>query len=260
MFYDTGCYGGVVLGALPESVQQRLAGLPGEWLEFDAPTGKIVVRHIQPTAGPCLPTIAGELVRMLAEIPEASQAAIPGGELFVHAERSSQLVRLKVEPGGALRIEWAHPDYAKARPQPYRGERLEIVEPRVQRLNGTVTFTTADTARAARELETLADTYEGLYPEGGLAVAPDRTKGGAGCGVTVEVHDLNLDVLELVARLQQLAAKGSLSGHIDVSSFAAVYPEQHVRFVFRDGAPWVQRPVLWNDTAEARQAAAARAN
>lgn len=253
MFYDTGCYGGVVLGELPEAAQQRLAALPGEWLEYDAPTGMIVVRHIQPSAGPSLPTITGELVRMLAELPETAQAAIPGGELFVHTERS-QLVRLKVEAGGVLRIEWAHPDYEKARPQPWGGrdEHLEIVEPRVQRLNGRVVFATPDPARAARELEVLADTYEGLYPEGNLVVTPDAPKPG----VVVEVRDLNLDVLLLVERLRALAAAGTLAGHIDVSSFATVYPEQHLRFVFKDGAPWVQRPVLWEDAGARRPAAA----
>ncbi len=253
MFYDTGCYGRVGLGELPQRVQQRLAALPGDWLEFDAPAGAIVVRHIQPTAGPCLPTIAGELVRMLAEIPAASQAAIPGGDLFVHIEKSGQLVRLRVERGGALKIEWAHPDYAHARTKRYKGERLEIVEPRVQRLNGSVTFTTKDAAGAAKELKALADGYEGLYPEGDLAVA--RAKGA----VTVEVRDLNVDVLLLVERLEALAAKGTLAGHIEVTSFADVYPEQHLRFVFKDGAPWVQRPVLWED-AEARHAAAAGRN
>lgn len=247
MFYDTGCYGGVRLGELPDCVQQRVAAVPGDWLEFDAPTGMIVVRHIQPSAGPCLPTITGELVRMLAEIPQASRSAIPGGELFVHTEHGGQLVRLKVEAGGAVKIEWAHPDYTKARPQPFRGERLEIVEPRVQRLNGTVTFKSKDAARAVWELAALADTYEGLYPEGDLVAAPDSSK----TGVSVEVRDLNLDVLLLVERLQQLAAKGSLSGAIAVSSFAAVFPEQHLRFVFKDGAPFVQRPVLWTEPAPA---------
>jgi len=251
MFYDTGCYGGVVLGELPDAVQQRLATLPGDWLEYDTPTGMIVVRHVQPSAGPSLPTIAGELVRMLAEIPQAAQAAIPGGELFVHTEKS-QLVRLKVEAGGALKIEWAHPDYERARPQPWRGERVEIVEPRVQRLNGRVAFATPDAARAARELEGLADTYEGLYPEGTLVVTPDSSRPG----VAVEVRDLNLDVLLLVERLRALAAPGSLSGHLEVSSFATVYPEQHLRFVFKDGAPWVQRPVLWEDAGDRRPAAA----
>ena len=217
MFYDTGCYGGVVLGDLPAATQQRLASLPGDWLEYDAPTGMIVVRHVQPSAGPSLPTIAGELVRMLAEIPVAAQAAIPGGELFVHTEKS-QLVRLKVEAGGVLRIEWAHPDYERARPQPWRGERLEIVEPRVQRLNGTVAFATPDAARAARELEALADGYEGLYPEGDLAVRADRAAGR----VSAEVRDLNVDVLLLVERLQQVAAAGTLEGDIQVSSFASI--------------------------------------
>ena len=253
MFYDTGCYGAVMLGELPEEVQERLAALPGDWLEYDAPTGMIVVRHIQPSAGPSLPHIAGELVRILAELPEAAQAEVPGGELFAHTE-TSQLVRLKVEAGGALKIEWAHPDYEKARPQPWQGERLEIVEPRVQRLNGRVTFATQDPARAVRELETLADTYEGLYPEGELVVTPDPSRPG----VSLEVRDLNLDVLLLVDALRRLAAAGSLAGHIEVSSFATVYPEQHLRFVFRDGAPWVQRPVLWEDAGARRAAAAAQ--
>ena len=252
MFYDAGCYGQIALGVLPAAAQQRLGALPGEWVEYDSHTGAIVVRHIQPTAGPCLPTIASELVRMLSEVPEAAQAAIPGGELFVHTEIGAQLVRLKVEAGGAVRIEWAHPDYARARRQLWTGGRLELVEPRVQRLNGRATFASADPARAVRELETLADTYEGLYPEGDLAVTADRKAGR----VTVEVRDLNLDALLLVRRLSDLAAPGSLSGHVEVSSFAAVVPEQQLRFVFDDGKTWVQRPVLWEDAADRASAAA----
>jgi len=243
MFYDAGCYGRVVLGQLPAAVQQRLGALPGDWLEFDPLTGTIVVRHIQPSAGPSLPTIAGELVRMLSEIPEAAQDRIPGGDLFVHTEVAAQLVRLRVEAGGALKIEWAHPDYAKSKRQLYTGARVEMVEPRVQRLNGGVTFETADPARAAAELESVADSYEGLYPEGDLLVKADRSTGR----VAVEVRDLNLDVLLLVERLQRLAVAGSLSGDLEVSSFAAIVPEQQLRFVFDDGRTWVQRPVLWED-------------
>ena len=245
MFYDAGCYGRVALGDLPDSVQQRLGALPAEWLEFDPMLETIVVRHIQPSAGPCLPQIAAELVRMLSEVPEASQEGIPGGDLFVHTETGAQLVRLRVAAGGALTIEWAHPDYAQAKPQLWTGAKVEMVEPRVQRLNGTVAFACADPARAARELEALADGYEGLYPEGDLVVKADRAKGR----VAVEVRDLNVDVLLLVERLQTLAAAGSLSGDIQVSSFAAALPEQHVRFVFDDGKTWVQRPVLWEDAA-----------
>ncbi len=245
MFYDAGCYGRVMLGQLPEAVQQRLGTLPGEWLEFDPLTGTIVVRHIQPSAGPSLPTIAGELVRMLSEIPEAAQDRIPGGDLFVHTEVAAQLVRLRVEAGGALKIEWAHPDYAKAKRQLYTGGRVEMVEPRVQRLNGGVTFETADPTRATRELESAADGYEGLYPEGDLVVKADRSTGR----LAVKIRDLNVDVLLLVERLQALAAPGSLSGDIEVSSFAAIVPEQHLRFVFDDGRAWVQRPVLWEDAS-----------
>jgi len=248
MFYDAGCYGRVALGELPESVQQRLGGLPGEWLEFDPVLETIVVRHIQPSAGPCLPTIAGELVRMLSEIPAAAQAGMPGGDLFVHTEGDAQLVRLRVEPGGALRIEWAHPDYAKAKPQLWKGARVEMVEPRVQRLNGAVTFACADPSKAARELAALADGYEGLYPEGDLVVKADQASGR----VAADVRDLNVDVLLLVERLQQLAAAGSLVGDIEVSSFAAIVPEQHLRFVFDDGKTWVQRPVLWGGTDAGR--------
>ena len=254
MFYDAGCYGQVRLGHLSETVQQRLGALPGEWLEFDAVTETIVVRHIQPTAGPCLPTIAGELVRILSEIPGAAQAAIPGGELYVHTEVGAQLVRLKVEAGGAVRIAWAHPDYARSRPQIWTGGGVEMVEPRVQRLNGEAAFAAADPAQAARAIETLADTYEGLYPEGDLTVRAERAAGR----VTVEVHDLNLDARLLVERLVQLAVPGSLTGQIEVSSFAAIVPEQQLRFVFDDGKTWVRRPVLWED-AEGRAPAAAGA-
>ncbi len=252
MFYDAGCYGQVQLGLLPEAAQRRLGALPGEWLEFDALVGAIVVRHIQPTAGPCLPTIAGELVRMLSEVPEAAQAAIPGGDLFVHTEIGAQLVRLKVEAGGAVRIEWAHPDYARSRRQLWTGGHVEMVEPRVQRLDGEAAFAAADPERAKRELETLADTYEGLYPEGDLAVSAER----AGGRVTVQVRDLNLDALLLVRRLEQLARPGTLTGHIEVGSFAATQPEQQLRFVFDDGKTWVQRPVLWQDAGDRASAAA----
>ncbi len=255
MFYDTGCYGRVPLGDLPERVRQKLAALPGEWLEFDQPTGTIVVRHIQPTAGPCLPTIAGELVRMLSEIPPAEQGRIPGGDLFVHTEEAARLVRLKVEAGGAVRIEWAHPDYARSRKQLFTGGRVDMAEPRVQRLNGRASFAAEDGAAARRALESLADTYEGLYPEGDLGVTVRSRRGAA--MVDVEVRDLNLDGLLLVERLTSLAAPGSLTGEIEVSSFAAAVPEQELKFVFTDGKTWIQRPALWPDAGAADRAAAA---
>ena len=241
MFYDPGCFGRVQLGALPSDVQRHLAALPGEWLEFEAATPGIVVRNVQPSAGPSLSTIAGELVRMIAEIPGPLHAAIQGGDLFVHTDGSQQLVRLRVEPGGALHIRWAHPDYGKAQKRPWQRGTHALVETKVQRLNGAVTFRAADAAKAAAAVQHTADTYEGLYPEGECVAAarPDGT-------VSVTLNDVNLDAEVLVATLQGVAQPRTVAGRFEVSSFAAQAPEHYVRFVFEDGGVWIQRPVLWD--------------
>lgn len=241
MFYDPGCFGRVQLGALSTDVQRRLAALPGEWLEFEAASASLVVRHVQPTASPSLSTIAGELVRVLAEIPGAQHAAIQGGDLFVHTEGSRQLVRLRVERGGAIHIRWAHPDYAKAQKRPWQRGTHDLVETKVQRLNGAVTLKAADAVKTAAALQHVADTYEGLYPEGECSAA--AAKDGA---VTVTLRDVNLDAELLVAALQQHAQPRSLAGRLDVSSFAAEAPERDARFTFEDGGVWIQRPVLWD--------------
>ncbi len=252
MFCETGCYGRVVLGELPEETQQRLAELPGEWLEFDPRSGAIVVRHCQPSSSPCLPCITGELERILAEVPASRRAAIPGGNLYVHTESKGQLVRLRVEPGGDLRICWAHPDYSRAQRMPLTGQE-SLVPPQVQCLNGCVSLETTAPAQAARELEALADAYVGLYPEGQfVALADERQK-----KVQLELRDVNLDVLLLISRLEQLAARGTLSGRIEVSSFAAAAPEQYARFLFEEGMVWVQRPVLWEEPNPEQQPSAA---
>jgi hypothetical protein len=203
MFYDPGCRGRVVLGGLPEEVQQRLEALPGEWLEFDRASGAIVVRHIQPTAGPML----------------------------------------QVEQGGTLHIEWAHPDYERAAKRPYEGGRETLIEPVVQRLNGTVTLTAIYADRAAGDIQKLADTYEGLYPEGDFAVTADTEAGS----VQVDMHDVNLDVELLVTRLQKLAEPGTLTGNIEVGTFGEDIPEGQIRFLFEDGEAFVQHPFLWPD-------------
>ena len=240
MFYDPGCFGRVELGALPAEAQRRLAALPGEWLEFDAPSGAIVVRHVQPSAGPSLPTIAGELVRMISEIPGANHPAIVGGDLYVHTDQTHQLVRLRVEPGGALHVRWAHPDYSSAHKRAWQPGTHDLVDPKVQRLNGEVGFRAGDPAQAAREVQSLADGFEGLYPEGECrAVA-------AGGSVRVQLKDVNVDAELLVAALQRLAQARSLEGRIDVGSFAGEAPEHYARFVFENGNVWIQRPVLWN--------------
>jgi len=240
MFYDTGCYGKVDLGSVPAEVERRLASLPGEWLEYDAEGDAIVVRHIQPTSAPSLPTIAGELVRILSEIPAAQRAAIRGGDLFVHSDQAMQLVRLRVEPGGAVHVRWAHPDYAAAAKRPYASGGERLVDPRVQRLNGQVRFTARDAAAAVQEIQAVADGYEGLYPEGECRV--ERRGANA---VQLDLVDVSLDVEVLVEHLGRVAQPGSLEGRVEVTSFADEAPERFARFVFEAGTTYIQRPELW---------------
>ena len=240
MFYQSGCSGRVDLGKLPRETQQRLAALPGEWLEFDPVAGAIVVRHCQPSSTPCLPSITEELVRMLAEVPSAQQAAIPGGDLYVHTEGKGHLVRLHVALGGFLQVCWAHPDYSRAHRTLYTG-RESLVEPEVQCLNGCASLVTASPSRAAQELEALANNFEGLYPEGECMASTDERESK----VRIELRNINLDARLLIARLQQLAVPGTLFGRIEVASFAVAAPEQYARFLFDQGKVWVERPVLW---------------
>lgn len=240
MFYDTGCYGRVMVGGMPVEVAGNLASLPGEWLEYDPDEGAIVVRHSQPSTAPSLPTIAGELVRILSEIPTGLHARIQGGDLFVHTERSLQLVRLRVEPGGALHIRWAHPDYARARRQTYVRGAEPLADPRIQRLNGRVLFTAEDAGAAAKAVDAAADAFEGLYPEGEC-----RVTAGPGGSVQVDLSDVNLDVDVLMDALQRLAKPGTVAGQVEVSSFAGEAPERYARFLFEAGQTFIQRPVLW---------------
>lgn len=241
MFFEPGCYGKVVLGALPPEVEERLESLPGEWLEYEPDSHAIEVRLIQPSALPCLPTISAELIRMLAEIPVQFQDAIPGGELYVHTEREGQLVRFRVELGGAVYVTWAHPDYTAARKSLFTGQE-NLVEPQVQRLNGCLTLSTSAPTRVARELEALADSYEGLYPEGEFIAVPDEERDE----VRIELRDVNLDVKLLIARLR---AFGRARGRIEVSSFAAAVPEQAARFQFEDDKVFIERPALWHESS-----------
>jgi hypothetical protein len=248
MFQDQGCQGRVLIGPLPAAVRAILATLPGEWLEYDAPSGAIVVRHIQPSAAPCLPTIVSELVRMLSIVPVELHHAVAGGDLLVHTEDSPHVVRLRVEEGGGLRITWAHPCFAGAPRQPYAAGARIGIDPVFCRLTGDVTIRAADPVRAARDLQRLADTYEGLYPEGDFQASADRAAG------TVRVHmqDANLDIRVLVDRLLALAKPGAADGMIDVSTFDVRFPDERVRVVFEAGQAWVEEPALFDETPAAR--------
>jgi hypothetical protein len=243
MFHDEGCHGRVVLGALPHEVQLRLAGVLGEWLEYDQQATAIVVRHVQPTSSPSLPTIAKELVQLLGEVPVGLHAGITGGDLYAHTVDSPHLVRLRVERGGGVRIDWAHPSYADSRKAPYSDGREIPIPPWVCRLNGRVTFDAADAVQAAKDMQRAADTFEGLYPEGDFRAVADR----AGATVAVEMRDVNLDARVLVAQLNALARPGSLAGTVEVSSFDERHPDERVRLLFQEGKAWVQEPFLWLD-------------
>ncbi len=239
MAYQPGCQGRVVVGTLPESVQRGLVAIPGDWLEYDPPSRSIVVRHIEPTDDPVLPAVTVELVRILSVIPFDNLAGIEGGDLFVHIEETGRLVRLRVEPGGSLHIQWARPGYTGATKRAWSDGHEIVNEPWNHRLNGEVTFGTGDPESAAAGLQELADTYEGLHPEGDFVASVEGSR------VTVTLREVNLDGKLLVETLQRLASARSLEGRLDVGSFRELAPEQLVRILFEKGETWVQHPMLW---------------
>lgn len=240
MSYQSGCQGRVIVGSLPDAVQAALVQLPGDWLEYDPSARAIVVRHVQPTDEPVLPAVTVELVRMLSAIPFERQMDVEGGDLFVHLEETGRLVRLRVERGGSLHVQWARPDYAGAVRRPWTGGREIVIESWDQRLNGTVSFATDDAPEAARALQELADTFEGLHPEG------DFRPTAEGDRVDVHLRDVNLDATLFVDAAHRLARPRSLEGRLDVGSFGEFVPEKLVRILFEKGETWVQHPLLWS--------------
>lgn len=247
MFYETGCHGRIAVGSQSADVAARLARVPGEWLEYDPPSQAIVVRHIQPTSAPSLPTITAELVRMLSEIPVEAHAAIGGGELFIHTEDTPHLVRIRVASGGGVRLDWAHADFARGRKQAFTDDRQIPIDAVYCRLTGTVRFGATDAAKAARKLQQTADTFEGLYPEGDF-----RSQAGAGGDVEVGMRDVNLDARLLIRRINALAQPGSAEGTVDVSSFDDRRPDDRIRVLFQEGRVWIQEPYFWPDAAAPR--------
>lgn len=242
MFPDHGCHGEVALNELPKDVEGRLNAMPGEWLEFELETRRIVVRHAQPSSGPDLPVIVGELVQMLALIPPDRHEDVRGGDFFVHTYDTGQFVRLHVEPGGALRIQWAKPDFAQASKKAWSGREDIAIDPTVHRLDGRVVFASKDAEGAARRIRELADTFEGLYPQGDCTTNADTASGR----VELSMDELNLDATLLVDLLREVATEGTLDGRFGVTAFGReVMPEESARIVFDEGEVFVQHPVLW---------------
>jgi hypothetical protein len=106
-------------------------------------------------------------------------------------------------------------------------------------LNGEATFSASDLETAAAGLQELADTYEGLHPEGDFVASVEGER------VRISLRDVNLDGKLLVEALQRVAAPRSLEGRLDVGSFRELAPEQLVRILFEKGETWVQHPMLW---------------
>lgn len=244
--FEPGCFGRVQLGPLPEEVRQRLSRVETNWLEFDPGAGDLLLRPVEPVPVPPLPAIARELVTYLVAIPPEHHATIPGGDLFVHIEEGGgQLVRFRVEKGGGLRIQWAHPHFRRALRRPW-AESIPIpVDPEVQRLNGEVTFECSCPREAVASLQALAEGFEGLYPEGDFCA---RTAGEKRVELTLK--EVNLDAARLVKRLLELSEPRTLTGRFEVSAFGPTPPEHRLRFLFEDGRVWIQHPLLWAEVQE----------
>jgi hypothetical protein len=239
MWLEFGCHGQIDVGQLPDNVVSELERLSGDWLEYDRDLGAIVVRYVEPPSTQIVPAVTSELVHMLATIPFELQEQLAGGQFLVHTEGVGRLVRITVEPGGALHVEWAHPNYAGSEKRPFQRESIRI-EPYEQRLTGHITFTSDDPNRAAGALQELADTFEGLYPEG------DFRSLHIGDGtVEVTMKDVNLDVGQLLDTLNAHAQTGTRQGTIAVGSFKDAVPEHMLRLVFEEDELWMQQPLLW---------------
>jgi hypothetical protein len=239
MLQDLGCHGKIAVGTLPPDTVAALEQLSGDWLEYDHDTGAIVVRQVQPTSAPIVPTVTSELVHMLATIPFELQEQLAGGELLIHTEDLGRLVRITVDPGGALHVEWAHPNYAGTEKHPFDGSKIQI-ERYEQRLSGQITLEADDPAAAANALQQIADTFEGLYPEGSFQSTP--TGNGS---VKITMEDVNLDIQELMNTLDAHAKPNSVRGRVALGSFKDAVPEHLLRVVFEDGKVWMQQPLLW---------------
>ncbi len=242
MYPDHGCRGEISLGELPAEVAEQLSRVPGVWLEFEPTQSCIVVRHAQPSSGPDLPLITGELVQLLSVIPTDLHASIEGGDLYVHTHDTQQYVRLQVKAGAILQLQWASPDFARGKRSSYRGRGETIIDPCVQKLDGEVEFSAADPDQAAARILDLAESFEGLYPAG---VCETQIDGGQ---VRIKMRGLNLDSHILIETLEDVSEEKTLDGAFTISAFGEALPDGELRIVFENGQPFAQHPDLWPTT------------
>ena len=237
-----GCTGSVGLGPLGKDTQRRLDHIAATWLEYVPESASLVVRHVQPDDLPELREVAGELLDFLHVLSDLERAWVPGGALYYRDEATGQFVRRKVWRGGFLTVVWARPDYTRAHWETFDNQPVRLVFGPYQCLNGTVRF--EGSPKSADDLRRLIDKTAGQYSQGDYQVS------SADRGVDLTLRDVNADALSLVNGLRYMAAPGTLSGEIDISSFRAGDLDEYLRFSFRDGECWMARPVLWPDSPE----------
>jgi hypothetical protein len=231
------CSGEVAVGELGPETRERLAELGGEWLEHEAPNGRIVVRHVQPGGAPALQAVPAELIAMLEALSPEERERVRGGTLLVR-DRNGVALRLVVD-GGEIRVQWPREDWAHAVEVPVE-EALDGVAPASARVTGTLRFEAPPGARAA--LVDFVERFEGLYPEGDLRL--DRE----GALVRVELRGLNVGPRELLDKLRALARPPqSLAGALEVGSFVPNALERDFRLTIRGGTARAERPALWRD-------------
>jgi hypothetical protein len=232
---DLECEGKVVVGPLPTSMQKKLADFRGNWLEYSPKEKAIVVCHVQPIGCPALSAVPCELMALLGTLTPEQREAVPGGTFYLK-NKSGPALRIAVE-GGEIRLQWPHPDYARA-----AGEKPEklfaALNPSEAKVRGWARF--GGGKKEVSALQAALDRFEGLYEEGDI-VPSLKSK-----TVSVEFKDVNIGPKELVAKLRELAKPpGSLEAELDVSSFVPDSDAADFRIRISRGKIETVRPSLW---------------
>ena len=231
------CSGELAVGELAPDTRERLGQLGGEWLEYEAGSGRVVVRHVQPGGAPALQTVPAELIAILESLAPAERERMRGGTLVVR-DRTGVAMRLVVE-AGEIRIQWPREDWTHAVEVPVV-EAMETVEPASARVSGAIRFEAPAGARAA--LVDFVERFEGLYPEGDLRLDREGTE------VRVELRGINVGPGELLDKLRALARPPqSLTGALEVGSFKPNALERDFRLTIAGGEARAERPALWRE-------------
>jgi hypothetical protein len=231
------CGGEIAVGELSPATRERLAQLGGEWLEYDAPAGRVVVRHVQPGGAPALQAVPAEAIAILEALAPEERERVRGGTLVVR-DRTGVALRLVID-AGEVRIQWPREDWTHAVEVPV-ALALGAVEPTSARVSGALRFSAPPGARA--RLVEFVERFEGLYPDGDLRLDRD------GAEVRVELCGINVGPRELLAELRGLAQPPqSLAGALEIGSFVPNALERDFRLTIAAGEARAERPALWRE-------------